>query len=88
MLVYCMDTWPILKPFGIFNRHLVYVVVIWYTFPLFGMLYVPKNLATMVYVQLLYSHNTTNSVTRQGEISPVTVTCFYKLVEEFSIFIN
>jgi hypothetical protein len=34
-----MDTWSILKPFGIFNRHLVYVVVIWYTFPLFGMSY-------------------------------------------------
>jgi hypothetical protein len=33
MLVYFMDIWSILRPFDIFNRHLVYFVAIWYIFP-------------------------------------------------------
>jgi hypothetical protein len=38
MLVYSMVIWSILRRFGIFCDHLLYLRVIWYIFPLFGML--------------------------------------------------
>jgi hypothetical protein len=31
-----MAIWYVLRPFGIFYGHLVYLLVIWYIFPLFG----------------------------------------------------
>jgi hypothetical protein len=42
-LVYFMNTWPILRPNGLFNGNLVYFVVIWYIFPHFGMLKQEKS---------------------------------------------
>jgi hypothetical protein len=36
ILVYFMDIWSILQPLEIVHGHLVYFVVIWYTFPHFG----------------------------------------------------
>jgi hypothetical protein len=36
-MVYFMDIWSILQPFGILNGHLVYFVAVWYIFPRFGM---------------------------------------------------
>jgi hypothetical protein len=43
MLVYFMDVWSILQPFGILYGLLVYFLVIWYIFPSFGMLYQEKS---------------------------------------------
>jgi hypothetical protein len=43
MLVYFMNIWPILMPFGIFCGHLAYFVVIWYIFSRFGMLHHEKS---------------------------------------------
>jgi hypothetical protein len=34
-----MVTWNILRPFRIFNSHLLYIVVIWHIFSIFGILY-------------------------------------------------
>jgi hypothetical protein len=39
IFVYFMDIWSILRPIGICNARLVYLMVIWYSFPNFGMLY-------------------------------------------------
>jgi hypothetical protein len=38
-----MASWNILSSFGIFCRHLVYFVVIWYIFSCFGMLHQEKS---------------------------------------------
>jgi hypothetical protein len=38
MFGYVMAIWPILQSFGIFCCHLVYFMVIWYIFHIFGML--------------------------------------------------
>jgi hypothetical protein len=43
MLVYPMDIWSILRPFGIFRGNLVYFVVIWYIFLRVGILYQEKS---------------------------------------------
>jgi hypothetical protein len=43
MLVYFMDIWSILRPFDIFYSHLVYLVVIWYTFPRFVTLHLAES---------------------------------------------
>jgi hypothetical protein len=43
MLVYFMDIWSILSPLDIFYGHMVYMVVIWYNFPRFGMLHQEKS---------------------------------------------
>jgi hypothetical protein len=45
--VYFMDIWSILRPFEIFYRHLVNLVVIWYNFSSFSLLVCcsKKNLA-------------------------------------------
>jgi hypothetical protein len=43
MLVYIKTSWSILRPFGIFLGHLVYFMVIWYTFSRFGTLYQEKS---------------------------------------------
>jgi hypothetical protein len=34
--IYFMGIWSISRPFGMFNGHLVYFVVIWYNFSRFG----------------------------------------------------
>jgi hypothetical protein len=47
MLVYCMAIWFIVWPFGIFCRHLVYLMVIWHIFPDL-VCCTKKNLATSV----------------------------------------
>jgi hypothetical protein len=39
MMVYCMAIWYILRRIGKFYGHLVHFVVIWYSPPLFGILY-------------------------------------------------
>jgi hypothetical protein len=44
MLVYFMDIWSILRPFGIFHSHLVKFVLILYTFPRFGIHIVPRKI--------------------------------------------
>jgi hypothetical protein len=41
--VYVTAIWCILKPFDIIFGHLIYVVVILYIFPVFGMLYQEKS---------------------------------------------
>jgi hypothetical protein len=38
-----MAIWSILQPFGIFCGNVVYFMVIWYTFPHFGMLSQEKS---------------------------------------------
>jgi hypothetical protein len=43
MLVYFMDIWYMLRPFGTFYGHLVYFVGIWNRFSRFGMLYQEKS---------------------------------------------
>jgi hypothetical protein len=43
MLVYFVTIWSILKPYGICCGHLVFLVVICYTFSRFGMLYQEKS---------------------------------------------
>jgi hypothetical protein len=43
MLVYVMDIWSILCPFNIFYGHLLYLGVLWYIFPRFGILYQVKS---------------------------------------------
>jgi hypothetical protein len=46
-LIYFIAVWSILRPFGICCGHLVYSLVIWYTFPV--LVYCTnKNLATVV----------------------------------------
>jgi hypothetical protein len=42
MLVYFMDIWPILRPFGMFYGQLLYFVAVWNIFPRFGT-FVPKK---------------------------------------------
>jgi hypothetical protein len=42
MLVYILDILSILRSFGIFNSHLVYVVVIWYMFLMLYVVFVRK----------------------------------------------
>jgi hypothetical protein len=46
MLVYFIDIWSILWSFGIFYRHFVYFVVIWYVFPVL-VFCTKKNPATL-----------------------------------------
>jgi hypothetical protein len=43
MLVFFMAIWSIFSPFDIFYGHLVYLGVIWYIFPRFGMLHQEKS---------------------------------------------
>jgi hypothetical protein len=43
MLVFFIDIWYILQPFGILYGHLAYFVVIWYIFPRFGLFYQEKS---------------------------------------------
>jgi hypothetical protein len=43
MLVFFMTIWSILRPLDIFYGHSVYLVVIWYIFPRFGILYQEKS---------------------------------------------
>jgi hypothetical protein len=43
MLIYFMALWSILRPFGIFCGHSVYLMVIWYSFSRFVMLYQEKS---------------------------------------------
>jgi hypothetical protein len=44
ILVYFMAVWNILRPFSIFyGRLVIYVVVIWYIFPRFGILHLEKS---------------------------------------------
>jgi hypothetical protein len=43
MLVYFTVNCNILRPFGIFYSNLVYMVVLWYIFSLFGTLYPEKS---------------------------------------------
>jgi hypothetical protein len=43
ILVYVMAIWSILHHFDIYCGHLVYFVVIWYIFPLFGMPHPKKS---------------------------------------------
>jgi hypothetical protein len=38
-----LDLWSVLRPFGIFNGHLVYFGFVWYIFSRFGMLYQEKS---------------------------------------------
>jgi hypothetical protein len=45
-VVYFMDIWSILHPFGMFFAHMVYFVVVWYIFSLL-VCYSKKNLATL-----------------------------------------
>jgi hypothetical protein len=57
--VYFMDIWSILRPFGLFNGHLVYFLVIWYIFPRMGKLY-QENLATLARnAEITFSSGTT-----------------------------
>jgi hypothetical protein len=43
IMVYFMVIWSILRPFDIFYGHLVYLVVIGYSFPRFGILHQEKS---------------------------------------------
>jgi hypothetical protein len=62
LLVHFMTIWSILRPFEIFYGHLVFLVVIWCIFPLFGILYQEKSGnpaisyvgGVYMYVNLLY----------------------------------
>jgi hypothetical protein len=42
MVVYFMDTWFILRSFGIFYDNLVHFMFVWYIFSWFGILYLEK----------------------------------------------
>jgi glycyl-tRNA synthetase alpha subunit len=57
ILVYFMAIWCILRQFGMFYGHSVHMVI-WYTFPRFGMYVAQKeNLATLLlnYMHITYS---------------------------------
>jgi hypothetical protein len=60
MLVYFMAIWSILRSFGLFCGHLVYVEVIWYIFPRFGMLYQEKS-GHLAFQLCLRTHEDTNT---------------------------
>jgi hypothetical protein len=51
MLVYFVDIWSILWPFGMFCGHLVYFVVIWYSFHILVNC-TEKNLANLVFTDV------------------------------------